>query len=82
MWTTEYKKLLEMCIVRHVELNSVFTFQTTKFPVSTTLESAEPALTRQKFLLRTKNRQLCCLVVMVHIAHMSCDYEKEKPSQF
>ena len=35
------------------------------------------------FHSKTKNRQLCCLVVMTRIAvqkKTSCDYEKEKPS--
>ena len=35
-----------------------------------------------KILLGTKNRQLCCLVVMEHIVYTSRDYEKEKPSPF
>ena len=30
MWTTKYKRLLEMCIVQHVEMKSVFTFQSKK----------------------------------------------------
>ena len=38
-------RLLEMCIVPHVETKSVFTFQPTKRLVSTTLKSAKPAAT-------------------------------------
>ena len=30
VWTTKYKRLLEMCIVQHVEMKSVFTFQPIK----------------------------------------------------
>ena len=56
-----------MCNVQHVEMKSVFTFQQMKRPVSTTLKSAKPAATFWIFLLRTKNRQLCCLAVTVHI---------------
>ena len=40
------------------------------------------AATFSVFLLRAKNRQLCCLAVTVHIFYSSRDYEKEKPSQF
>ena len=38
-----------------------------KRPVSATVKSVKPAATFWCFLLRTKNRQLCCLEVMVHI---------------
>ena len=65
VWTTS--TLLEMCIVQHVEVKSVFTFQQIKRLVSTTVRSAKPAATFWIFHLRTKNRQLCCLVVMEHI---------------
>ena len=64
-WTSS--RLLEMCIVQHVEMKSVFTFQPLKWIVSTTVKSAKPAVTFSIFLLRTKNRQLCCLVVTAHI---------------
>ena len=57
-----------MCIVQPVQTKSVFSFQPTEYPVFTTVESAKPVLTWLKLLLSTKNRQLCCLVVMVHIA--------------
>ena len=57
-----------MCIVQHVELKSVFTFQPTKRLVSTTVKNAKPAATFWIFLLRTKNRHLCCLAVTVHLA--------------
>ena len=56
-----------MCIVQHVEMKSVFTFQPTKRLVSTAVRSAKPASMFWIFLLRTKNRQFCCLVVMEHI---------------
>ena len=26
VWTTEYEKLLEMCVIQHVEMKSVFAF--------------------------------------------------------
>ena len=80
--TTKYERLSEMCIVQHVELKSVFTFQPIKLQVSTTVKSAKPAATFWIFLLGPKNRQLCCLVVTVHIVYTSRDYEKEKPSPF
>ena len=65
--TTKYKRLLEMCLVQHVELKSVFTSQAIKRLASTTVKSAKPAATFWKLLLRTKNQQLCCLAVMEHI---------------
>ena len=61
------QKLLEMCIVQHVEMKSVFTFQPIKRLFSTTVKSAKPAATFWVFLLRTKNLHLCCLAVTVHI---------------
>ena len=67
VWTTKYKRLLEMCIVQHAEMKSVFTFQPKKRLVSTTVKSAKPAATFWIFLLSTKNRKLCCLVGMIHI---------------
>ena len=66
VWTTKYNRLLEVFIFRHVELKNVFTFQPIKL-VSTTVKSAKPAATFWIFVLRTKNRQLCCLAEMVHI---------------
>ena len=80
VWTTS--RLLEMCILQHVKMKSVFNFQPMKRLVSTTVKSAKPAATFSIFLLRTKNRQLCCLAVTVHIVYMSRDYEKEKPFPF
>ena len=67
VWTIKYKRLLEMYIVQHVETENVFTFQPIKRLVSTTVKSAKPAATFWIFVLRTKNRQLCCLAVTVHI---------------
>ena len=85
-WTTKYERLLEMCIVQHVEIKSVFTFLPIKRLVSTIVESAKPAATFWMFVFKTKNRQLCCLVVTVHIALQERrfattkkkNYEKEK----
>ena len=56
-----------MCSVQHVEMKSVFSFQPIKRLVSTTVKSAKSAATFGIFLLRSKNRQLCCLVVTVNI---------------
>ena len=66
--TTKYEKLSEMCIVQHVEMKSVFTFQPIKRLVSTTVKRAKPAATIWIILLWTKNRQFCSLAVTVHIA--------------
>ena len=43
VWATS--RLLEMRIVRHVEMKRVFTFQPMKRLVSTTVKSAKPAAT-------------------------------------
>ena len=45
VWTLKYEKLLEMCIVQHVEMKSVFRFQPIKRLVSTTVKSAKLAVT-------------------------------------
>ena len=45
VWMTKYEKLSEMCIVQHVEMKSVFTFQPVKRLVSTTVKSAGPVAT-------------------------------------
>ena len=66
-WTTQYKRLFEMCIVQHIEMKSVFTMKPIKYLVSTTVKSARPAGTFWKCLLRIKNQQLCCVAVMIHI---------------
>ena len=44
VWTTKYERLLEMCIVPHVETKSVFTSQPIKRLVSTTVKCAKPAV--------------------------------------
>ena len=67
VWTTKYKRVLEMCIVQHIERKSVFTFQPMNRLNSTTVTSAKAAATISIFPLRTKNRQLYCLAVMVLI---------------
>ena len=66
VWTTKYKRPLDMCFVRHVKMKSVFTFQAIKRIVSTTVKSEKPATTFWILLLSTKNQQLC-LAVMEHI---------------
>ena len=43
--TTKYERLLEMCIVQHVEMKSKFTFQPMKRLVSTTVKRTKPAAT-------------------------------------
>ena len=67
VWTTKYERLSEIWIVQHIEMKNVFLFHPVKRLFSTTVKSAEPAATFWIFLLRTKNRQLCCLAVTVHI---------------
>ena len=48
-------------------MKKVFTFETTKFPVSTAVKSAKLALRCWIFLSLTKNRQKFCFVVLVHL---------------
>ena len=48
-------------------MKSVFSFQPKKRLVCTTVKNAKPAATFWMFLLRTKNRQISCLAVTVHI---------------
>ena len=43
--TTTYKRLMELCIVHHVEMKSVFTFQPRKRLVFTSVRSVKPAAT-------------------------------------
>ena len=45
VWTTKYKIPMEICIVQHVEMKSVFIFQPMKRLVSTTVRNAKPAAT-------------------------------------
>ena len=45
VWITKCENLSEMCIVHHVEMKSVFTFQPKKRLVSTTVKSAKPVAT-------------------------------------
>ena len=44
VWTTKYERLSELSIVQHVEMKCVFTSQPIKRLVSTTVKSAEPAV--------------------------------------
>ena len=78
--TTKCKRLLEMFIVQHVEMESVIIFQLIKRLVSTTVKSAKPAATFWIFLLWTTNWHFCCLAVMVSIVsqHKRVDTTKNK----
>ena len=72
-------RLLELCIVPHAETKSLFTFQPIKWLVPTTVKSVRHAATFWKFLLRTRNQQLCCLAVMEHRVYTIRDYEQPSP---
>ena len=63
----QFKMLLEMCIVQHIQTKNVFTFQPTKLLVSMIVKKCKSYSNVLRFLLWTKNRKLRCLVVMVHI---------------
>ena len=64
----QFKMLLENCIIEYVQTKSVFNFQRTKSLCFMTVKSAKPALKCLIFHLKTKNRHICCLVMMVQIA--------------
>ena len=64
VWTTKYERLSGKCNVQHVKMKSVFTIQPIKRLVSTIIKSAKLAAT---FLIFLQNRELCCLLVTVHI---------------
>ena len=72
----------DYCIVRHEEMKRVFTCQLKKRLVSTTVKNAKSPVTFSKFLLRTKNLQLCCLAVLVHLVLQETRVAttKKKPS--
>ena len=53
----QFKMFLEMFFTQHVQMKSVFTCQSTKFLLSTTLESGNPAVTCLIFHSRYKKRQ-------------------------
>ena len=67
VWTTNYKRLLEIKNVQHVEMKSVFTLQPIKRLRSMTVKIENRSATFWIFILRAKNLQLCCLTVTVHI---------------
>ena len=63
----QFKMFLEMSIVQHAQPKSVFTFQR-KNSNFYDCKKCKACSHSWIFLWRTKNQQLCCLVVMVHIA--------------
>ena len=84
LWTTKYESLSEMCIVQHVKMESVFTFQPVKRLVSTTVNLQR---LMQRFEYSFKDQKPTILLFGGDGTHcfgkkMSRDYEKEKPSPF
>ena len=63
----QFKTLMELSIVQHVQTKFVFNCQPTKTLISTTVEKAKLAFSCFKFHLRNKNLHYLCLVEMVHI---------------
>ena len=61
VWTTKYKRLLDMCIVPHIERKIVFIFQPIKRLVSTTVKRAKPVTTFWIFFFRTKKPTIMVL---------------------
>ena len=62
-----FQDVVWMFIVQRAQTKSMLFCQPTKLSISLTVKSPKPALTCWIFISRTKNRHLCCLVVMVHI---------------
>ena len=67
MCTTKHTNLLEMCIVQHVEKECVLTFQSNEALDSTTLKSANLAVTCLIFHSRKKSQPWPYLVEMARI---------------
>ena len=68
MWTTKYKKLLEMYFSESVKMKSVYAFQLKSFLVSTTVKSARPAVVCSKVHSRNKSQHWLYLVEMGYVA--------------
>ena len=85
VWTTKYERLLEMCIVPHVETKSVFTSQPIKRLVSTTVKSH--VLGCHVLNIPFKDQKTTIMLfggdgTHCFVKKMSRDYEKGKPSPF
>ena len=85
VWTTKYERLLEMCIVQLVEMKSVFTFQSKKRLLSTTVKKNKTCCHVLK--IPFKDQQPTIKLFSGDGTHCfarktSRDYEKEKPSPF
>ena len=86
VWTTEYERLSEMCIVQHVEMKNVFTFQPLKQLVSTTVKSVKPSASN---VLNIPFKDQKPTIMFFGSDGTQCfarktsrDYEKEKSSSF
>ena len=85
LWTTKFDRLMEMCIVQHVEMKSVLTFQTVKRLVSTIVKKCKtcchvlniPSIDEKPtIMLFGVDGTHCCA------RKTSRDYEREKPSPY
>ena len=84
VWTTKYKRLLEMCLVQHVETKSVFTFQPMKRLVSTT-KKCKACCHVLKFPFKDQKPTIMLFGgdgTYLFARKRSRNYEKEKPSPF
>ena len=85
VWTTKQKRLLEMCIVQHVEMKIVFTFQPRKRLVSPTVKRANPAAKNLNIAFKDQRPTIMlfgCDGTHCFARNTSRDFEKEKPSPF
>ena len=84
VWTTKYERLSEMCIVQHVEMKSVFTFQPNK---TTSFYDCKKCKACCNILNFPKDQKPTFMLFGGDVTHCfarktSRDYEKEKPSPF
>ena len=64
--TTKHKRLLEKCVVQHVEMKSVFTFQPIKRINSMTVKKCKAWSHVLIIPFKDQKPTFCCLAVMVH----------------
>ena len=82
MWTTKYKNLLEICLVRNVATKTVFPFHPKNDLNSTTVKSAKPDVTCLIVHWRNENQQWIlfgCDGIWCFATQTSRDYEKKSP---
>ena len=85
VWTTTYRRLLEMCNVQHVEKKSVYTFQSNK--MTSFNDCKERKACFQDLNIPFKDQKPTIMLfgsegTQCFARKTSRDYEKEEPSPF